>query len=61
MKSLFTLEYKLVDSKGREKRPLFVGVYKTLEEIEKAKEALLKDCKDKISFQVYTASTLSTK
>jgi hypothetical protein len=40
---------------------LFVGVYKTLEEIEKAKEALLKDCKDKISFQVYTASTLSTK
>ena len=52
MRSFYSLEYKTIDSKGREKNAQFVGIFKTKEEIEKAKNKLLEN-KDKISFQVY--------
>lgn len=49
----FTLVYKEVDSKGREKNAKYDGVYKTLDSLEEAKQRLLGSAKANISFQVY--------
>ena len=58
MTEFFTLAYKAVDSKGREKTQKYVGVFKSLEDLEKKKDSLLKEISNNISFQVYTHSRL---
>ena len=55
MRVLFTLEYKQVDSKGREKTPKFLGVFNNLEKLEKVKSKVTSEMGDNISFQVYTS------
>ena len=57
----FTLEYKTTDSKGREKTPKYVGVFKTLGEIENVKNELLNNVSNKLSFQIYTHEQVFTK
>ena len=53
MRKFYSLEYKTMDSKGREKNAKFVGIFLSQEEIEKAKTQILSETKNKISFQVY--------
>ncbi len=53
MRRFFSLEYKTMDSKGREKNAKFVGIFKSEEEIEKAKMKILSKTSNKISFQVF--------
>jgi len=53
MKEFYVLEYKVMDSKGREKNAQFAGVFNSLSTLTSAKNKLLKECKNKISFQVY--------
>ena len=53
MRRFYSLEYKTMDSKGREKNAKFVGIFLTEEEIEKAKTQILSESNNNISFQVY--------
>ena len=53
MRKFYSLEYKTMDSKGREKNAKFVGIFLTEEEIEKAKTQILSETNNNISFQVY--------
>jgi len=53
MRRFYSLEFKTMDSKGREKNAQFVGIFKSVEEIEKAKSKLLRETDNNISFQVY--------
>lgn len=55
VRTLFTLEYKLVDSKGREKAPKFLGVFDCLNKLESVKQSTLKQHGDNISFHVYVS------
>ena len=52
------LEYKNTDSRGREKNAQFAGVFVTMEEVEAAKNKLLKENDKKITFQVYNNSSI---
>ena len=53
MRKFYSLEYKTMDSKGREKNAKFVGIFLSQEEIEKAKTQILRETNNRISFQVY--------
>ena len=53
MKEFYTLEYKTMDSKGREKNAKFVGVFMTFNDIEKAKKNILEKVKNNVFFQMY--------
>ena len=53
MRKFYSLEYKTMDSRGREKNAKFVGIFLTKEEIEKAKTKLIQESDNNISFQVY--------
>ena len=53
MRKFYSLEYKTMDSKGREKNAKFVGIFLTEKEIEKAKTQILSETNNNISFQVY--------
>ena len=53
MRTCYILEYKYLDTKGREKNPKHVGVFKTLEQIDKKKNEILSSVKEKLTFQVY--------
>lgn len=54
MRTVYILEYKSVDSKGREKNARHVGAFSDLEGLELAKQAILKKYEDsKISFHVH--------
>ena len=53
MRRFFSLEYKTMDSKGREKNAKFVGIFQSEKEIEKAKTKILRETDNNISFQVY--------
>ena len=53
MSPCYILEYKVVDSKGREKTPKHVGVFTSLELLDREKEKILESSKNRISFQVY--------
>lgn len=55
MDHCYILEYKERDSKGREKNSKHVGVYKTLEDLEKKKDEILRSINKQISFQVYVS------
>tara|TARA_R100001591_G_scaffold117408_2_gene136768 strand:+ start:102 stop:281 length:180 start_codon:yes stop_codon:yes gene_type:complete len=58
MRSFYVLEYKNTDSRGREKNAQFAGVFVTMEEVEAAKNKLLKENDKKITFQVYNNSSI---
>ena len=58
MKEFYTLEYKTMDSKGREKNAKYVGVFKTLQEIDNAKKNILNTNNNNISFQVYNHNNI---
>mgnify|MGYP003113235526 FL=1 len=53
MRRFYSLEYKNIDSKGREKNAKFVGIFKTEIELENAKSQILSNTTTNISFQVY--------
>lgn len=53
MSQCYILEYKVVDSKGREKTPKHVGVFSSVDQLDKEKEKILLSNKNRISFQVY--------
>ena len=53
MRRFYSLEFKTMDSKGREKNAQFVGIFKTVEDLEKAKTKILRETDNNISFQVY--------
>ena len=53
MRKFYSLEYKTMDSKGREKNAKFVGIFQSEKEIEKAKTQILSETNNNISFQVY--------
>lgn len=52
---LYILEYKERDSKGREKNSKHVGVFKSLEDLERKKDEILQAVSKQISFQVYVS------
>ena len=58
MKEFYTLEYKTMDSKGREKNAKFVGVFMTSDDIEKAKKSILQKVTNNVSFQVYNHNNI---
>jgi len=53
MREFFVLEYKNTDSRGREKNAQFAGIFSNLNDIEIAKEKLLSENNNKITFQVF--------
>ena len=58
MKEFFVLEYKIMDSRGREKNAQFAGVFQSLHDIETAKQKLLLNNEKNISFQVYNHNNI---
>ena len=58
MKEFYTLEYKTIDSKGREKNAKFVGVYMNADDLESAKKSILDKSTNNISFQVYNHNNI---
>jgi hypothetical protein len=58
MKEFFVLEYKIMDSRGREKNAQFAGVFQSIDDIETAKQKLLFNNKKNISFQVYNHNNI---
>lgn len=57
MRTVYILEYRSIDSKGREKNAKHVGVFSDLESLEKVKEHILSKVDSKISFHVYTSNS----
>lgn len=57
MRTLFILEYKLIDSKGREKTPKFLGVFNDMNKLEQVKSETLAKLGDNISFHVYVSES----
>jgi len=55
MGPLYILEYKERDSRGREKNSKHVGVFKTIDDLEKKKAEILHTLTKQISFQVYVS------
>lgn len=49
----YTLEYKSIDSKDRERAPKFVDVFSSLEAVEKKKKEMLAEIGSNITFQIY--------
>lgn len=58
MNPCFILEYKVVDSRGREKTPKHVGVFSDLNRLEIEKQKIIDSSKNRISFQVYVNERL---
>ena len=58
MNPCFILEYKTVDSKGREKNPKHVGVFSDINRLENEKQRILESNKNRITFQVYVSERL---
>ena len=58
MKEFYVLEYKTIDSRGREKNAQFAGVFNSVDELGRAKEVLCNDNNNKISFQVYNHNNI---
>ena len=54
MKTSYILEYKVVDSKGREKNSKHVGVFGSLDKLEQKKQEILNMVGQNLSFQIYT-------
>jgi hypothetical protein len=60
MRTLYNLEYVLVDKLNRAKKKYHVGVYKTEEDVEKAKSNVLKTIEgdDNVAFNVYISENM---
>ena len=58
MRTVFVLEYKDIDSKGREKNATHVGVFSSVDKLEEAKSNIISQLGSKISFQVYDSETV---
>lgn len=60
MRTLYNLEYVLVDKLNRAKKKFHVGVYKSEEEVEQAKNKVLNTVQgdDNISFNVYISENI---
>jgi hypothetical protein len=56
MRTVYVLESKSVDKKGRGKNAQFLGVFKTFEEVESAKQTVLEKTKNLI-FNVYVSES----
>lgn len=54
MKTSYILEYKVVDSKGREKNSKHVGVFGSLDKLEEKKQEIMSVVGQNLSFQIYT-------
>lgn len=54
MKTVFNLEYSIVDKLGRAKTSTHVGVFGSLEELEVAKKKILEENNNNVTFEVYT-------
>lgn len=54
MKTSYILEYKVVDSKGREKNSKHVGVFGSLDKLEEKKQEIMSAGGQNLSFQIYT-------
>lgn len=57
MRTVYLLSYKNTDSKGREKYPKFVGVFKTLEQLEEIKQKMIEE-RENLSFQVHVSQSI---
>lgn len=57
MRQFFILEYKEVDTKGREKNSRHVGVFSSLEAIENAKQSILAKTNKNLSFHVHVSES----
>jgi hypothetical protein len=53
MKTVFNLEYSVVDVLGRAKTSTHVGVFGSLEEIEVAKKKIIEENDKNVTFEVY--------
>lgn len=59
---IYNLEYSILDKLGRAKSKHHVGVFKTIEEVEKAKVDLQSTkTEHQLSFQVYIIDNIFTK
>ena len=56
MRTVYVLESKSVDKKRRAKNAQFLGVFKTFEDVEKAKQTVLEKTKNLI-FNVYVSES----
>ena len=57
MRTVFVLAYKLMDSKGREKTPKFLGIFNDIDKIEEVKLQTIGRLGKNISFQVYVSES----
>lgn len=60
MRTLYNLEYVLVDKLNRAKKKYHVGVYKTEEDVEHAKSKVLSTIQDgeNITFNIYISENI---
>jgi hypothetical protein len=57
MRTCYVLEYKEIDSKGREKNARHVGVFSSLEALEEMKNVIQAKSKKNLSFHVHTSQS----
>jgi hypothetical protein len=57
MRTCYVLEYKEIDSKGREKNARHVGVFSSLEALEEIKNVIQAKSKKNLSFHVHTSQS----
>jgi hypothetical protein len=57
MRTCYVLEYKEIDSKGREKNARHVGVFSSLETLEEMKNVIQAKSKKNLSFHVHTSQS----
>lgn len=50
---MFNVEYRTLDKLGRTKRTYHGGVFREEEQIDKFKEKVIKESKDKVAFDIY--------
>lgn len=59
---IYNLEYEFLDSLGRAKKTLHYGVFASLEQVEEAKQQLIKKHEDsKVNFKVHIIENLFSK
>lgn len=57
MRTCYVLEYKEIDSKGREKNARHVGVFSSLDALEEMKNVIQAKSKKNLSFHVHTSQS----
>lgn len=59
---IYNLEYQLIDSIGRGKKALHVGVFENIEQVEKAKDQIVKQFNPvPVNFNVYIIEDLFSR